>query len=203
MNLLIDPLPTSVIIQGQEWPINSKFYISILFELLMQKDAVTNEEKVSQALSLYFPEIPSDIKGAIDAMLWFYKCGNEPEDKSDASSGKGHAKQSYCFEQDAELIYSAFFNAYKIDLAEVDLHWWKFRALFAGLPSECEIKKIMGYRTADLKGLSKTQKKMYEKMRKLYALKSPQSVESVISLSVRNQRMKDYIDRRFREIKQK
>lgn len=199
MNLLTDSLPKYVTVQGQDWLINSEFYIGITFELLMQMESISNEEKVDRALSLYFPVVPEDIAGAIDAMLWFYRCGSDPKETSEEPS-KGHVKKSYCFEQDAELIYSAFFNVYQIDLAETDLHWWKFRALFAGLPSECEIKKIMGYRTADLKGLSKAQKKMYEKMRKVYALKSPQTVDSVMSLSARDQKMKDYIARRFMEV---
>lgn len=199
MNLLIDPLPTSVTIKGQDWPINSEFYVGILFELLMQDSKLSETEKVMQALSLYYPQVPPDIKEAADAMLWFYRCGAEAK-KQGGGEGGGRVQKAYCFQQDAELIYSAFFSQYQIDLSEVEsLHWWKFRALFSGLSSDSEIKKVMGYRTADLKGMSKGQKKLYEKMRKVYALKNQRSVESAMSLAERNQRMKDYVSRRFSE----
>lgn len=200
MNLLVDPLPTSVKIKGQDWPINSEFYVGILFELMMQDSALTDTERVVQALSLYYPQIPTDINEAMDALLWFFRCGAEAQKTGGAGEG-GHPKKAYCFEQDADLIFAAFYGQYHIDLSEAEgLHWWKFRALFAGLSADCEIMKVMGYRTADLKGLGKTQKKLYEKMRKVYALKNQRSVESTVSLAARNQRMKDYVARRFSEV---
>ena len=79
------------------------------------------------------------------------------------------------------------------------MHWWKFRALFRALPQECELVKIMGYRTADLKGMPKAQKKFYEKMRELYALTNSRSVESAMSLAERDRQMQEYVARRFRE----
>jgi len=201
VNLLVDPLPITVSIRGQAWPINSEFYVGILFELLMQDPSLPDTEKVAGALSLYYPKVPADIEGAIEAMLWFYRCGAQEKRGKGGGEGAGRPQKAYCFSQDAELIYSAFYSQYHIDLSEAeDLHWWKFRALFAGLSSECELKKIMGYRTADLKGMGKEQRKLYEKMRKLYALKNPRNVESSMSLAERDQRMKDYVARRFSEV---
>ena len=201
MNLLIDPLPTSVTIRGQDWPINSDFYAGVLFELLMQDPAIDNTEKVRQALALYYPDIPRDMQAAADAMLWFYRCGEDTPKSKSGNGSRASFKKAYCFDQDADLIFAAFYGQYHIDLSEEEgLHWWKFRALFAGLSSECEIKKIMGYRTADLSGMNKAQKKHYEKMRKIYALQNKRSVESSVSLAARNQRMKDYVARRFAEV---
>lgn len=201
MNLLIDPLPTSVNIEGQGWPIHSEFYVGVLFELLMQNDTLTEAEKIAQALSLYYSKIPPNIQAATDAVLWFYRCGKESEKQQGGGSSGVSAKKAYCFEQDTDLIFSAFYAQYHIDLAEADgLHWWKFRALFNGLSAESEIKKIMGYRTADLKDMSKDQKKFYEKMRRVFALRNQRSAENTISLAERNQRMKDYVARRFSEV---
>ena len=199
MNILVDPLPNTVKIGGQDWPINTAFYVWVLFEITMQDPALTDAEKIEQALSLCFPTVPPDLNGALDALLWFYRCG-EDSPKPGKGGGGGTHKKAYCFEQDANLIYASFMACYGIDLAEADsLHWWKFRALFRGLPQECEMIKVMGYRTADLKGMSKTQRKLYEKMRKAYALTNARSVESVMSLAERNQRMIGYVARRFEE----
>ena len=54
MNLLIDLLPTTVDIEGIEYEINSDFRTSILFELLMQDVEIEDEEKIIQALQLYY-----------------------------------------------------------------------------------------------------------------------------------------------------
>lgn len=201
MNLLIDPLPDTVEVGGRAWPINTAFYVGVLFELLMQDPSRTDEDKVMQALKLFYPKIPPDIAGAMDALLWFYRCGTVTEKAEKAGeSGGGHPRKAYDFEQDADLVFAAFYGQYHIDLAEANgLHWWKFRALFRGLSPECELVKAMGYRTADLKGMGKAQKKLYEKMRKLYALKNQRSVESTLGLSQRDERMKDYIAKRFAE----
>lgn len=198
MNILVDPLPDTVEIGGQTWAVNTAFYVWVLFELTMQDPKLTDAEKIEQALSLCFPAVPPDINRALDAVLWFYRCGTDAP--KPGKGGGGSYKKAYCFEQDADLIFASFMACYGIDLAEADdLHWWKFRALFRGLPQESEIVKVMGYRTADLKGMGKTQKKLYEKMRKVYALANARSVESAVSLAERNQRMKDYVARRFNE----
>ena len=157
MNILVDPLPTTVKIGGQDWPINTAFYVWVLFEITMQDPTLTDAEKIEQALSLCFPTIPPDLNGALDAMLRFYRCGADAPTPGKGSGGGSH-KKAYCFEQDADLIFASFMACYGIDLAEADsLHWWKFRALFRGLPQECEMVKVMGYRTADLNGMGKTQ----------------------------------------------
>jgi len=50
------------------------------------------------------------------------------------------------FEIDADLIFAAFMEQYKIDLTEADLHWHKFLALLAGINENTLLAKVMGYR---------------------------------------------------------
>lgn len=52
------------------------------------------------------------------------------------------------FSYDSGFIYSAFMEAYGIDLWEQapKMHWCKFLALFEGLPENCTLKQIMGIR---------------------------------------------------------
>ena len=77
MNILIDLLPTKVEIDSKEYEINSNFRTSLLFSLLMEDDDVGEEQKIIQALNLYYPTIPADINKAIEKIIWFYKCGKE------------------------------------------------------------------------------------------------------------------------------
>lgn len=207
MNILTDSLPEAVEIGGEVWPINSDFYIGVRFELLVQDRTLTDEERLGQALSLYYPQLPPDLPAALSGLLWFYSCGRdrggEPAapDKVAGSTPKKAVKRAYCFEQDADLIFAAFWEAYGIDLTAVGgLHWWKFRALFKALPSECEFCKVMGYRTADTKGMNKKQKELYSRMKKLYALKNEVDVAAAMTLAERNKQMKNYVNRRFAEV---
>lgn len=171
MNILVDLVPTTVNIDNKEYEINSDFRTSILFELLMQDGTIEEDDKILMALQLYYPDIPENIKKAIEQMLWFYRCGK------DVSSSKGNGKskgvtQIYSFEYDDDYIYSAFLDQYNIDLQDIEyLHWWKFKAMFKALKDDNMIVKIMGYRSMDLsKVKDKEQKAYYKRMQKLYEI---------------------------------
>lgn len=171
MNILVDLVPTTVNIDNKEYEINSDFRTSILFELLMQDGTIEEDDKILMALQLYYPDIPENIKKAIEQMLWFYRCGK------DVSSSKGNGKskgvtQIYSFEYDDDYIYAAFLDQYNIDLQDIEyLHWWKFKAMFKSLKDDNMIVKIMGYRSMDLsKVKDKEQKAYYKRMQKLYEI---------------------------------
>ena len=172
MNILIDLLPSSVKIDGTEYEINSDFRTSVLFSLLMEDDSLNEEEKVLQALNLYYPVIPNNIGKAIEQIKWFYSCG-----KSDKPIGnkkrKTNSKKVFDFEVDANYIYSAFMSQYNIDLQDIgQLHWWKFKALLEGLKEDNKLSKIIEYRSMDLSKIKdKEQRKFYKDMQKQYSLK--------------------------------
>lgn len=172
INMLIDELPQKV----GNTDINSDFRVSILFELLMQDNDYTNEEKVQQALILYYPNLQEidDYNKAIENIIWFYKCGKEDKDvdKGNKKNNNNKQVQIYSYEFDAEYIYSAFMEQYKIDLNSIEyLHWWKFKALFSSLNENVLFSKIMSYRAIDLTTIKdKNMKKQYRKLKELYKL---------------------------------
>lgn len=77
MNMIVDLLPETVEIDGEEYRINTDFRISIMFELLMQDDELEDSEKTMQALRLYYPIIPKNKSKAVEKIIWFYRCGKE------------------------------------------------------------------------------------------------------------------------------
>ena len=171
MNILIDLLPSSVKIDGTEYEINSDFRTSVLFSLLMEDDNLSEEEKVLQALNLYYPVVPNNLEEAIEQIKWFYSCG-----KLDNPIGnkkvRASSKKVFDFEVDANYIYSAFMSQYNIDLQDIEeLHWWKFKALLEGLKEDNKLSKIIEYRSVDLSKIKdKEQRKFYKDMQKQYSL---------------------------------
>jgi len=173
MNILIDVVPETVEIDGIEYGINTDFRISIMFELLMQDNSITDNEKINAALNLYYPEMPHDPIQAIENILWFYACGKITETQNAEHTRDTTQQQAiYSFEHDAEYIYAAFLDQYGIDLQDIEhLHWWKFRALFKGLKEDNLIVKIMGYRAIKIDdNMTDSEKKFYRRMKKIYAL---------------------------------
>lgn len=189
-NLLVDILPETVEIDGIEYEINSNFRNSILFECMINDNSLSEEEKVRATLDLYYPVIPENINEAVNKAIWFYSCDRKA--KQGKGKGKNQKKQIYSFEDDAEYIYAAFMDQYRIDLNSIDyLHWWRFKALFKALKEDNEIVKIMGYRAADLSKIKdKDQKAFYKQMQELYKIEEQISDEDLAELEKWNNILK-------------
>ena len=171
MNILIDLLPSSVKINGTEYDINSDFRTSVLFSLLMEDDNLSEEEKVLQALNLYYPVVQDNLEEAIEQIKWFYSCG-KLDNPIGNKKARAISKKVFDFEVDANYIYSAFMSQYNIDLQDIEqLHWWKFKALLEGLKEDNKLSKIIEYRSVDLSKIKdKEQRKFYKDMQKQYSL---------------------------------
>lgn len=179
MNLLTNPAPTTVSIQGAEVPINWDFRASIRFEEMMA-GSLPDEEKIGKALEIYYPQVPAAIDQAVDRLLWFYAAGKDSEP---GKGGSGNGGPIYSFAHDDEYIYAAFLDQYGVDLQAVgSLHWWKFKAMFQGLKSDNRIVEIMGYRSMEISPqMPKEQKQFYRKMKKQFAIPLPQSEREKLS----------------------
>lgn len=174
MNILIDDMeyPDQVEVDGKKYEIRTNFRTSILFELMMQDNSLDARTKVRKGLELYYPIIPDDISAAVDAALWFYRCGREETTLQKRMAARRGGSQIYSFEHDAGRIYAAYLSAYGIDLQDIAyMHWWRFRYLFESLPKDSEFIRAMEYRSVDINDkMSKEQKDFYKKMKRLYAL---------------------------------
>lgn len=182
-NLLIDELPQKVKIGDAEREINSNFRTAVLFEILMDDDSVSDSDKGMKALKLFFPELPrteKEVTDAVKQMLWFYRCGKEPneymkqKEKKIQETGKTESR-IYDFNYDDDYIYSAFIQQYGINLQSINyMHWWEFRALFKSLTNQTEFVKIMEYRGIEITNdMTDKEKSFYKKMKSVYALPVP------------------------------
>lgn len=173
MNILIDDIecPDQTVVNGERYEIRTNFRTSILFELMMQDDSLDARTRVWKGLNLYFPVIPGDLSAAVDAALWFYRCGREETALQKRMAERKGKKQIYSFDYDAGRIYAAFLLAYNIDLQDIEyMHWWRFRFLFDSLPKDCEFMRAMEYRSVEIDKIPEGQKEWYRKMKRMYAL---------------------------------
>ncbi len=199
-NILLDPLPVEVEVNGARYPINFGYRACILIEIDMFSDR-EDEQKVLDALNIFYKNsIPSDMDAAMEKLLWFYRCGMEQEK---AGQGGRKPRRAYCFEADAGRIYAAFRAQYGINLNQTPnaaLHWWEFMAMFESLSEDLLISRVMYYRTADLKGMGKNQRAFVKKMRQLYAIRNSFSnMDDRAKLAKRNRDMKEYVRKRMEQ----
>lgn len=103
MNLLLDRLPT----EHEGLKIETNFRSFVMFELLMQDNNVSEQDKVALTLNIFYKEVPKDLKKAIDVILWFYACGKEHKENTKKTQ-KEHKEKIYSYEHDANYISSNF-----------------------------------------------------------------------------------------------
>lgn len=193
MNILTETLPEKIKVNNIEFDINTDFRAGIAFELLIQK----GEDNVEKLLTPFFPKGIKEehLQELLQAIEIFYCCGKLPEKSPAITTNR---KQSYCFEQDANIIFADFLNFYGINLNTVSLHWWAFRSLLEGLPEKSEFKQRIYYRTVDTKGMSKNEKQRIAKYRKAIEIKTVEK-HNKLTLKERNEHMKNYVIRRSLE----
>lgn len=183
--------PETVMIEGNEYQINSDFRVGVSAEGIFQSDQI-DEIKVCLLLRLYYPVIPSNVQLAVERLLWFYRGGEEErkEEKKQRYQRRTSNDPAYSFSQDAPYIFAAFKEQYGIDLTETSMHWWKFLSLFESLNEETKMSKIMYYRKASTSGMSKERRAFINDMKKAYKLDAS---GKNLTLMQRNQRWKDYV----------
>ena len=176
MNMFLDSVPSSLMIGGTEYIINTDYRVWIRYQLMLfDSEEDDPEELYQKILNLVFTDKKppqKDYEETTEQIMWFYRCG-KPLPKI-----TGKNKETFSYEHDDGYISAAFRQQYQIDLDEVKLHWWKFYAYFLSLQDDTEIVKIMGYRSIEISSkMPAAQRNFYEKMKKHYKLPLKKSVE--------------------------
>lgn len=145
---MFNKLPHFVYLNNEKYFIRTDFRIFIEFEKEMQ--GTNYKQVIYETLNKFYPaflEIINKglIEQAIDKFIWFYKCSKEDVEIKQKNN-QNKKLRLYDYDFDSDLIWGAFYQQYKVDLSTNKIHWWKFRAMWNSLSSECEFNKIRGYR---------------------------------------------------------
>ncbi len=166
-------LSEEITIDGVDYAVNTDFRVWIEIGSIISSGDYNPFEKTVKILKLcYTSALPPTLEKALDGILEFYRGANsQVKPKAPVSD-----MPVIDFLEDFGMIASAFYHDYRIDLWKDNLHWWKFRELFAGLDEENRIIKIMGFRGINIGEIeNKEQKKFYRKMKSLYRLEDNRS----------------------------
>lgn len=177
------PLTDTVEINGETYDLDLSFdNVLRLIDMLSDEglhDAVQIELGLQMLLGV---ELDCDIyeKEKIFHELFNSTIGkeveeNQPVDIAGNPMPQEQQERVYSLKQDAEYIYASFMSDYGIDLFEQQgkLHWFKFRALLAGLTEGSKFSRVIDIRISELptgKGTSKQREQML-KLKKIYKLK--------------------------------
>lgn len=139
MNLLVDSLPTEIIIDGRGYAVNADFRSCLKIILAFEDNELTPQEKQIVLLSNLYKKLPRDTRQAVEQANWFLNGGKVQEEETEPL-------RLYSFERDASFVFAAFKQTHNIDLQKDDLHWWTFLALFMDLGQDTTFCQLVGLR---------------------------------------------------------
>lgn len=129
-------LPNTITVDGEPYLIKTDFREWLKFTKIIEEGDCT----LADILFVFENEYPmTDFSKEI---LEFYL---NPNNVPNYRGGSEERVLDYL--EDSEYIYASFMAVYGIDLCDVELHWWKFKALLLGLPDDSKIKQIMAMRS--------------------------------------------------------
>lgn len=179
--------PGTITAGGLEYPVETDFRVWVEFQSILTGSGTEGERAERLAGFMERLGLPPS-REALEAMLEFYTA----ESRERAVASQKARPMAFDFQQDSEYIYAAFMGAYGIDLTTAALHWWRFKALFKALPDDCELCRIMRYRTVELKDVPKDQRRFYQEQKARYSLG-----KKAVHRTERD--MREYVKRRFEE----
>ena len=170
--------PKFVEVQGKLFPINTDFRIALQCEKIARDTSVGEYEKMCAIVYKLFGK--EAIKDHSLIFEFFYlaikylKCGKE--ESSNEDDGK---EPSLDFEQDEGYIKASFMSDYKIDLDEVNLHFWQFYDLMQGLTESSVLNRVRSIREEPLAGKKGKELEEWRKRKRQVALKHKKTEEEL------------------------
>lgn len=176
INVLYEPFPESIFVDGTEYPIITDFREWFRFADMVADTELSNRDKLLM-MTQWLLEPPEQITSElVTALCDFYRAKalerEMPEYKDDEDEEyTSAALPVLSWKIDAPYIIGDFQRYYGIDLLTAEMHWWRFRILFSALPDDSQMMKRIGYRSVDIGQVkSESERKRIMKMKQLYAL---------------------------------
>lgn len=160
-------LPTSIIIEDEEYPIREKGDYRVILDCfsVLQDIELEEKERIIICLSIFYEDALSlDEEGNVDIsavydlfnteeklnkavseMMNFFSCG-------DSRPGARHNYKLIDWEQDNHLIASAINNVARTEIRSLDyLHWWTFMGYYISV-GESTLSTVVRIRDKIVKG---------------------------------------------------
>jgi len=87
MSLLTRQLPRQAEVGGRLRPIDPDFRLMVGLEEAVNSPEGLTSEALGELLGRFYPQgLPPDGAGAVEGLLWFYRCGDREEQKEGGGS---------------------------------------------------------------------------------------------------------------------
>lgn len=194
--ILTAPLPLTVDVGGISLPINTSWRTWVDIWRIVDNPAKEGWKKGAATLRLAFDDEAyahaiSNPDAAFAAAMDFLmrRQPGQVEKPLTKQQKRLSSIRTMDWDWDAPLIVADYRREYGIDLTDhdMDMHWWRFMALFDGLSDTASIIDCIRVRAADLdaKGMSKDEKRYLRERKEALMLPARDKKEVAQNLAIR------------------
>lgn len=161
-------------IDSKRYKINTDFRVAIECNRIAEDETIGDYERVLAVIYTLFGEeginTPEHYEKLLEMAKKYLSCGKELETRKQEEPDMDYI-------QDMDYIEASFMSDYRMDLSNIELHWWKFCNLMNGLSNSelgnsCILNRIRNIRTMDLSQIKdKKEREKLAKLKKEFALK--------------------------------
>lgn len=157
--------PEYVKINDKKYKINTEFRVAIECNEIAMDETINDFERALAIIYKLFGDEgindTDNYEKLLELAQKYLSCGKEVTENNE--------EPDMDFIQDMDYIETSFMSDYSIDLANTEMHWWKFYNLMNGLSNSdigncCVLNRVRNLRTYDTKDI-KDQKEL-EKIKK-------------------------------------
>ena len=185
--------PEFVKIDEELYPINTDFRVAIQCNEISMNETIGDNEKMLAIIYKLFGDKGLDDNKHHERLFElaekYLNCGQE------RTINKKDIEPDMDFVQDMDYIEASFMSDYNIDLANTEMHWWKFYNLLCGLSNSefgncCVLNRVRNLRNLDLKEIDDPKKRQeMADIKESIALKKKQKPKEIL-----NNKQKENID---------
>ena len=168
--------PEYVKIGDKKYKINTDFRVAIECNNIAQDDSIGNTERPLAIIYKLFGDEgldnPQDWEKLLELGIKYLSLG---KDTSDVDNNN---EIDMDFNEDMDYIEASFMSDYNIDLANTEMHWYKFYNLINGLSNSelgncCVLNRVRNLRTFDLSQIKDSkERERLAKAKEMVALKN-------------------------------
>ena len=150
--------PEYVKVGDKKYKINTDFRVAIECNNIAQDDSIGNTERPLAIIYKLFGdeglENPQDWEKLLELGIKYLSLGK------DTSGVDNNTEIDMDFSEDMDYIEASFMSDYNIDLANTEMHWYKFYNLINGLSNSemgncCVLNRVRNLRNYDTKEIKK------------------------------------------------
>ena len=143
--------PEYVEIENKKYKINTDFRIAIECQSIAMNENIGDYERALAVIYKLFGDAgintPEHYDRLLKLALKYLSCGKELEKIQ-------NEEPDMDYEQDMDYIEASFMSHYNIDLASIEMHWWKLYNLISGLSNSemgncCVLNRVRNLRNYD------------------------------------------------------